>query len=194
MSVDIQNNKVLNGIVLCGGQSSRMGSDKSKLLLNGKSLDELAFSKLQPFCDEVYFSINNSQNDLSYTNSLLDLYQNQGPLSGILSALYYLETSLLIMAVDMPFVNEKTIQNLLKQRNASNHVTAYFDENKQLWQGTLSIWEDSSYPLLQTFFDKGGRSMQKFLHQINAQKVAIKNPYELTNVNTLEEFNRITKI
>lgn len=185
---------MLKGVVLCGGNSSRMGTDKSKLVLEKRSLVEIAKSNLQPFCDDVVFSINASQNDLKYLHSVLDLYENEGPLSGILSAFYYLDSALLALAVDMPLVNEKTIQNLLHHRNPSKQVTAYFDANKQLWHGTLSIWEKSSYPLLQTFFDEGGRSVQKFLNQINAQKVTIENPHELLNVNTLEEFNRITKL
>jgi molybdopterin-guanine dinucleotide biosynthesis protein A len=184
---------VLTGLVLCGGNSSRMGTDKSKLKLHGKSLDEIAQANLQPFCDKVVFSINAAQNNLIYQLSVLDLYENEGPLSGILSAFYYLDSALLVLAVDMPLVNKKTIQALLGQRNSSKHVTAYYDENKHLWHGTLSIWEESSYPLLQSYFDNGGRSMQKFLHQINAQKVTFENPLELLNVNTLEEFNGIAE-
>ena len=183
---------MLNGVVLCGGQSSRMGSDKSKLLLNGKSLDELAFSKLQLFCHEVYFSINNSQNDLSYKISLLDLYENQGPLSGILSSYYYLETSLLVLAVDMPLITKNTLENLINQRDKTKHVTAFFDEEKQLWHGTLAIWEYSCYPLLQSYFDSGGRSIQKFLHQINAHKVGVINHRDFTNVNTQKDFKNIS--
>lgn len=182
---------MLSGVVLCGGQSSRMGTDKSKLLLNGKSLEDLASSKLEPFCDKVYFSINSTQNDLSYKNSLLDLYENQGPLAGIISSFYYLEAPLLVLAVDMPLVTKNTIENLIKQRDKTKHVTAFFDEEKQLWQGTLAIWEHSCYSFLQTYFDKGGRSIQQFLHQINANKVGVVNHLDFGNVNTQKDFEKL---
>ncbi|MEY2924028.1 MAG: hypothetical protein RLZZ337_568, partial [Bacteroidota bacterium] len=60
-----------------------------------------------------------------------------------------------------------------------------------LWQGTLAIWEYSSYPLLQTYFDNGGRSIQKFLFQIDAKRVAIENQLDFMNVNTQKDFEQL---
>lgn len=119
------------------------------------------------------------------------MYPNQGPLSGILSSFNYVETALLVLAVDMPMVKEGTIERIVNQRDTSKPVTAFFDKEKQLWQGTLAIWEYSSYPLLQTYFDNGGRSIQKFLFQIDAKRVAIENQLDFMNVNTQKDFEQL---
>jgi molybdopterin-guanine dinucleotide biosynthesis protein A len=174
------------GLVLAGGRSTRLGTDKSLLLLDNKPLYQLAQEKLSPFCSKIFFSINESQT-LPVANWVLDKYDDQGPLSGILSALDFIDKPLLVMAVDMPAIQRSTIELLLKQHRPNNKVTAYFNTEKQLWEGLVSIWEPSILTDLATFFDGGGRSLQKFLHQINASKVSIAKEEEFRSVNMQED-------
>jgi molybdopterin-guanine dinucleotide biosynthesis protein A len=171
------------GLVLAGGRSTRLGTDKSQLLLKNMPLHQLAHEKLSPFCTDVFYSINKSQT-LSVKNWVLDKYDDQGPLSGILSALEFMHKPLLVMAVDMPVIQRSTIELLLKQHRPNNKVTAYFNTEKQLWEGLVSIWEPSILTDLATFFDGDGRSLQKFLHQINAFKVPIIDASEFRSINT----------
>ena len=51
----------LIGVVLCGGKSSRMGSDKGLLKLNDKTWAELAVKKMEQLRIPVYVSINETQ-------------------------------------------------------------------------------------------------------------------------------------
>ena len=48
----------LTGIILSGGQSSRMGKEKGLCLLNGKPLIEYSFDLLKKFCDSIIISSN----------------------------------------------------------------------------------------------------------------------------------------
>ena len=179
---------MLTGIILTGGNSSRMGTDKSQLKLGDNTLAEIAFEKLKPVCNAVCYSINKNQQDLPYRNTVLDFYENPGPLSGIISSFMFVETSILILAVDMPNISSATIRQLIENRNPKKLVTAFFDEEKQRWEGMLSIWEYHSFPIVQDFFDKGGRSLQKFLFSNDVEKIRITNPDEFRNINTMKEF------
>ena len=58
----------LIGIILMGGKSSRMGTDKSQLIANTsyptknqENLAQLAHAKLKCYVNEVFYSINQEQ-------------------------------------------------------------------------------------------------------------------------------------
>lgn len=194
----------LVGVVLMGGQSTRMGSDKSQLEVSSSILRpdeknvsrttfaELALAKLKCYVDKVYFSINKEQQDLNFENTILDEYENEGPLSGIISALRATQASILVLGVDMPLVRKQTIKNLIKHRNWDLLTTTYYDDKNAKWEPMLSIWEIETLPALEKYFDAGGRSIQKFLNQFGNQRVQIDNLEEFKNVNTMEEYQALT--
>jgi molybdopterin-guanine dinucleotide biosynthesis protein A len=184
-----------------GGQSTRMGSDKSQLEVSSSvpsDLDvsrttfaQLARTKLKCYVDEVYFSINKDQQNLDLENTILDEYENEGPLSGIISALRATQASILVLGVDMPLVKKQTIKNLIKHRNWDLLTTTYYDDKNAKWEPMLSIWEIETLPALEKYFDAGGRSIQNFLNQFGNQRVQIDNPEEFKNVNTMEEYQAL---
>ena len=219
----------LVGIVLMGGKSSRMGTDKSQLLFSlrynsadgritqtDKELDnvntdvvsssflppkekkatitltELAQSKLKCYVDEVYFSINQNQEDLNLENTILDEYEGEGPLSGIISALRATKRAILVLGVDMPLITEQSIKNLIKHRNWDLLTTTYYLEETKTWEPMLSIWEYETLPCLEEYFESGGRSIQKFLNQYGNQRVPVINKNEFMNVNTMEEYKNLS--
>jgi hypothetical protein len=49
------------GLVVCGGNSSRMGSDKSMLIYYEKPQRYHVYQMLQPFCEKVFISCNEKQ-------------------------------------------------------------------------------------------------------------------------------------
>ena len=196
----------LKGVVLMGGQSSRMGQDKSQLLFslrynsaegritqtdNRLTLAELAHSKLKCYVDDVHFSINKSQKDLGLENTIVDEYEGEGPLSGIISALKATQSSIVVLGVDMPLITKQSIKSLIQQRNWDLLTTTFYNNQSNTWEPMLSIWEYETLPCLEEYFDTGGRSIQKFLNQFGNQRVPIHNPEEFTNVNTMEDYETI---
>ena len=109
------------GVVLCGGQSSRMGSDKGLLKFNDKSWVQIGIDKLKDFQIPIVISINKNQlpdySNAFPTNILLiddNSLQLRGPLCGLLSVhLKYPEEDLLILACDMPLIDADLIKQLL---------------------------------------------------------------------------------
>lgn len=192
-----------------GGQSSRMGSgvDKSQLFFSLRynsakgritqtdkrlTLSELAHSKLRCYVHEVYFSINKNQENLGLENTVLDEYEGEGPLSGIISALKATKSAIVVLGVDMPLITKQSIKNLIRHRNWDLLTTTYYNTETNIWEPMLSIWEYETLPCLEEYFNNGGRSIQKFLNQFGNQRVPITNSEEFTNVNTMEEYEKIS--
>jgi len=108
------------GIILCGGQSSRMGSDKGLLKLEANTWAQTAIDKMAVLNIPIKISVNNQQyhqyetvftaTDLITDNTSLSL---KGPLLGVLSShLQFPDEDLLILACDMPLMESSLLQLL----------------------------------------------------------------------------------
>jgi molybdopterin-guanine dinucleotide biosynthesis protein A len=109
----------LLGVVLCGGESKRMGRDKGLLPKDDKTWVQLVADKLSALGIPVVISINQQQLE-SYGKLFLqeqlvvDSINIDGPLLGILSVhQQYPDKDLLPLACDMIDMNEPTLQELL---------------------------------------------------------------------------------
>ena len=101
------------GVVLAGGQSSRMGRDKALLPFNGKPLIARAIDILRPHVDELLIIGDPNKYDGFGPLALADDSPGLGPLGGIVTALRYeWNDRLLILACDMPHVNANFIGHL----------------------------------------------------------------------------------
>ncbi|MCX6240076.1 MAG: molybdenum cofactor guanylyltransferase, partial [Bacteroidia bacterium] len=79
------NTELITGIVLAGGLSRRMGTDKSMMMLNGKSLIEYSINALKPLCHNVVISSNNFNYDFTGCEVWPDELPDQAPIVGIYS-------------------------------------------------------------------------------------------------------------
>lgn len=113
------------GVILCGGQSSRMGSDKGLLMLNDKTWTQKAIDILSNFQVPIGISVNKSQHQcyssIFPTDTLIPddpSPQLHGPLCGLLSVhLKYPEEDLLVLACDMPLIDTELIKELFMKYN-----------------------------------------------------------------------------
>ncbi len=128
------------GIILCGGQSSRMGSDKGLLINEAKTWAQTAADKLLALNLPVKFSVNAVQQaayaKVFETAALItddeDL-QIKGPLLGVLSAhLAYPDDDLFVFACDLPLMESGLLKELFTVYNTGTKYEAYiFTNNKQ---------------------------------------------------------------
>lgn len=109
------------GLILCGGQSSRMGTDKGLLKLHTHTWAKTAAGKINTLSLPVVISINPGQyedyseifpaSQLITDNEKLPL---RGPLLGVLSAhLQYPGEDFIILACDMPLLETSLLKELL---------------------------------------------------------------------------------
>lgn len=119
---------MLGGVILAGGKSSRMGTDKSLLTWpdSQQSLLEHCQKQLNLLCNNTFVS--GSQHELG----IADVIPNCGPLSGIHGAITHIEmnhtniTELLVVAVDMPDVSQNDLSYLLES-GRKNHSLCSFE-------------------------------------------------------------------
>jgi len=101
------------GVVLAGGQSKRMGVDKSQLTIGN-------FTLLQ-HAQKILLDSELSDIFVSGQQGILDEFESIGPIGGILSCLNTLKTFdyVLFLPVDMPFVTPDMIIELINKNDGS---------------------------------------------------------------------------
>jgi molybdopterin-guanine dinucleotide biosynthesis protein A len=108
------------GLVLCGGESQRMGRDKALLALGGRSLLERAIGELEPLCEEVWLASGPAPRYVELGRlELLDRRpRGSGPLAALEAGLCALRARcergwLLLLACDMPGAGTALFRELL---------------------------------------------------------------------------------
>ncbi len=122
-----ENKKIspLTAIILAGGKSSRIGSDKNKsmLRLNGKYLIDIVRSKLKCIVGDNIIIVGPPERYLSYKQVVADLFFQKGPLIGIYSGLRASPSQYnLVVGCDMPFLEVKLLKYMTENVNSNDIV------------------------------------------------------------------------
>lgn len=177
----------LNGLILTGGQSTRMGRDKSRLIYHGKPQREHLTELLASYCEAVFWSVNAQQAVALPTTGqpvIIDRFDFPGPLNGILSAFAYdASAAWLVVACDMPLLTIKSLDALLQGRNPAKRATVFYDSEGRFPEPLLGIYEQAFNPVLQQAMAAGQYSPRQALQQNDVQLLTAPDIRELANVN-----------
>lgn len=111
----MNNDHSLSAVILAGGKSSRMKTNKALLDFDGKTMIEIVIERLQPYFQEIIIISNNPH---QYDNLNLpiysDIFLNRGPLAGIHTGLKNAKNSrAFFVACDMPLVDSRLALELI---------------------------------------------------------------------------------
>ena len=179
------------GLVLAGGQSRRMGSDKASLTLNGETQLERAVHLISAHLDRVFVSTSREQADdplRQRFDQIVDGYQKLGPIAGILSAMdEYPEVSWLVLACDLPNIDDATIACLLDQVSPAHEATAFRSVHDDLPEPLCAIYRPESRVIIDRFIQDGTNCPRKILINARTHLLQQPNPGALHNVNSPED-------
>jgi molybdopterin-guanine dinucleotide biosynthesis protein A len=183
----------LFGLILAGGMSKRMHTDKAALAYHGRTQLEWAFDLVSPLCSETYVSVREAQrNDpvRSRFPLLVDGNIGEGPIAGIYSAMTtHPHAAWLIIACDLPFLTANTLRHLVAHRDPTRIATAYRSQHDGLPEPLCAIWEPSARDALLAHINADKLCPRKLLINSNAKLLDLPEPQALENVNTPDEHN-----
>ncbi len=108
------NNNLITGLILAGGKSRRMGSDKAFIQWNNKYLIQYVFEALEPICHEILVSSNSLSERYDPYSLIQDRFADIGPIAGLESGLYHANHPHIVVAsCDTPFVTTDLFRHLL---------------------------------------------------------------------------------
>jgi molybdenum cofactor guanylyltransferase len=180
----------LTGIILAGGKSSRMRSDKGLIEFKGKRLIEYSIELLGKYCDELIISSNNPAFSQFGITLAGDEVADKGPLSGISSAMKKSSGEWnIVLGCDMPFVNATLIDLLIGSCDHTNGVVpvhdGYFEPLAAIYHRTMA--DTFSLSLIQGELSLYHILQTSDLTLLPAGDLLTRFPLLFSNINTPED-------
>jgi molybdenum cofactor guanylyltransferase len=185
----------LLGLVLAGGRSTRMRTDKAALLYAGRSQLERAMELIAPHVQRAYVSVraDQAQDPLrARFPQIRDLQDNLGPIAGLLAAqAAHPQAAWLVLACDLPRLDAATLAHLVRCRAPERSATAYRSSHDGLPEPLCAIWEPKSAAPLNAYVTRGRQCPRRFLLGADTYLIDEPDPHALDNVNTPEEYRSV---
>jgi molybdopterin-guanine dinucleotide biosynthesis protein A len=185
----------ITGVVLAGGKSSRMGTNKALLPYQNRPLIETILQIMESIFSRVIVSVNQTYENVTQPQ-IPDRYPETGPIGGITSVLESGEKRIFCVGCDMPFLNPKLIEFICTQSDCDAVIP--------VWRGKIEVlhayYSSSLLPhLQQSLKENRFRITDSFgeAHVRYIQEPEIK-PFDpqgssFRNVNTPEEYREIAE-
>ncbi|MCB1049134.1 MAG: molybdenum cofactor guanylyltransferase [Acidobacteria bacterium] len=171
--------------ILIGGKSTRMGRDKALIPVAGQPNAQRIADLAARLCQTEAVFLGDPRPGLSGP-FLPDREREAGPLSAILGAFDGLPSqTLLVLACDLPHLDEAALSWLLAQGSKGESVWPRFPDSPYL-EPLLGIYQPNLLPLLEAAFQAGTRSLNPLASQLSLISPEIPGPLckALTNANT----------
>lgn len=182
----------LYGLILAGGKSSRMSTDKGELQYHAAiSQRSFLYQLLKKYCTKTFIScragqVDNLQKDEAY---IADENLYKGPLNGILSAYHlYPDKAWLVVAVDLPHLADTTIAALINQRDDLKPATAYATQASKIPEPLIAIWEQTALAEAEKYIRAGNTCPRKFLIGQDIKTIFPADDAELFNANYYSDY------
>lgn len=182
----------ITGNILAGGKSSRMGTDKGFLKLNGKFFVEHSIAAISPLVSRIMIVSNNPAYDSFKVERVNDIIQDSGPLAGIYSGLNHSKTDYnLVLSCDIPLIKTAILEMLINAQDGSYDIVQIVSQGKQM--PLIALYKKQCEPVFFELLQNDERRLHIALNQCKVKNVELnsENNVFTTNINTPEELNKI---
>ncbi|MGK0234245.1 MAG: molybdopterin-guanine dinucleotide biosynthesis protein A [Psychroserpens sp.] len=184
--------KNITGVILAGGKSSRMGTDKGFLKLNGKLFIEHIIAVLTPFVSEIIIVSNHPEYDNFKVKRVPDFVENAGPLAGVYSGLLASKTeNNLVLSCDIPLINSEILAELVRQIDDVSEIIQIESNGKTM--PLISVYNKSCETVFSSLLNQGERRLRFAVNQCKVKNILLNKEQEkrVSNINTPEQLKEI---
>jgi molybdenum cofactor guanylyltransferase len=182
---------MMKALILVGGKSSRMGVDKYLLEVNGKPQYQYIYEMLQELNIPAFISCTSDQsiNINSQYNTIIDQYNEIGPIGGLASAILAdKKSSWLLIACDLINLKSEAILDLIKANNDHVYdIVTFGTEQDGFLETTLTIYNPGSFIVIKRKVRDQQHKMQELMRKCTVKTILPKEKSWLKNANTKED-------
>jgi molybdopterin-guanine dinucleotide biosynthesis protein A len=178
----------LLGLVLAGGRSTRMRSDKAALAYSARPQLAVAYELVARHVERALVSVRQDQAAeplRARFPQVIDGAEGRGPIAGIIAAQARRpDAAWLVVACDLPFLDDETLEALIRGRDTRRLATAFRSSHDGLPEPLCAIYEPASRTAILAQVGSGRDCPRKFLLSHDALLLAPLRPGALDNANT----------
>ncbi len=194
----MQQKQALTIGILAGGKSSRMGSDKAKLLCGGISFAKKIADELSGF-DQIFLSTAYGFQDekaFSGVEILSDSLPDCGPIEGIRQVLKKSRNDFVFFcATDMPFISKKVVEYI------SQFICSDYDSYVLTYEGRpqplCAIYSKKLLPVIEENIKNNDFKLSHIFDSARTKYLPIElsalKPETIANINTREEYQKLCR-
>jgi FdhD protein len=187
----------VTGVILAGGESRRMGSDKSLLPIQGARFIDHVYTRMAALFDEVIIVTNSPElyREIG-CRKVPDIYYAQGALAGVHSGLAHAKTGgIFVVGCDMPFVSPAVVQKICAHADEGDLVIPHSSSGHEPLH---AFYSKECLPAMEQVLDAGQKRIMLVFDQVKlielpASEVRQLDPEEKSfqNINTPEDYFRL---
>ena len=185
-----------------GGQSSRMGTNKAFVVIDGRPMIERIIERVTGLNQAETFLVTNTPEDYAYLGlrMVADVLLDSGSLGGIYTALHHSPTPYtLVLACDMPFINPAILQKMLDLADGKNEVIVPRVDGYP--QGLHAIYQQNCQPHIQAKLEAQRLKVIGFYNEVqvcyldeDAYQPLDPHGVAFMNINTPEELAEANRL
>ena len=186
----------INGYILAGGKSTRMGTDKGLLLFNNQPIVQTIIEQLQPAVTKIMIVSNNDEYEKFGLEVIPDLIKNVGPAGGIHAALHHTDCEqIFVVSCDMPFITSNAIQFMIGQISRAQII---LPQNQSKPEPLFGVYSKECLPLWQKLIQQEKIKLLEMvthfdLLKINVDQNELFTASFFTNINDANDLQKALK-
>ena len=179
-------------IIMAGGDSRRMGMDKSVLAINGKPMVEIIAEQLRTSFSQTLISANDAEKFAFLGLQIVpDRIQGQGPLMGIASALEASANEVnFVVACDIPHIDLTYVRKMLSRAKGADIVIPRSRDKE--YEPLFAVYNKSALEAINKVLRTGGRKISDVFTRCKVSYIELKADC-FTNLNTRAEYEEFCK-
>ena len=179
-------------VIVAGGKSSRMQTDKALLPFGGfSSLAEFQYVRLAQCFSKVYLSSKDNKFNFE-ANIIKDVNNSSSPLVALVSIFETLSREeVFVLSVDAPFVSHEVIEQLYEVRESKADVIV-IDSSNGL-EPLCAIYRRSFLPKAKIALKNNQHRLQSLFKVLEVKKVFIEEEKFFMNLNYPKEYEDAKK-
>lgn len=184
-------------VILAGGKSSRMGSDKALLKIKNETFIEHLMEELSGFGEKLIARGDNGGVFSTDWTVLPDIYKEHGPLGGLHSALSVCSSdALFCVTCDMPLLQKGFCKEVCDEwEDAYDAVIVETADGRK--HPLCGIYRKEAAKVLEMQMKSGDNRVMRALEKMRVKVVKVdsdKTAHQLKNVNTPEDYLEIREM
>lgn len=180
--------KDITGIILSGGKSSRMGSNKALLQIGNETIIKRITSLMQSIFGNVII-VTNTPEVYKFLNIPLyeDIYKNKGPLSGIHSGLVHSSTKEnFFISCDLPLISKELIEYIIEFESDKSIKYCIASGHQHYLAG---VYSKNLLPEIEKIINVSPKQSEKKEHKFSFKNLLMNIDAEIINLNHLSFYN-----